>query len=190
MKHKVILLSVLLAASVTLSAQDFRKFKVGLNLGYARPSGEGAKGGVLFTLEPALNLSNHISIGLRIEGAVVASGVGDDLNADLETKGLKSYTLNGQYYFSSEKVRPFVGVGLGLYSLASTTFQVDGDSQLEFGVSAENKFGFYPRIGFDAGHFTMSADYNLIPATEIGDLELKNSYLGIRIGLFIGGGKL
>ena len=63
-----------------------------------------------------------------------------------------------------------------------------GDVELS---ESESKFGFYPRIGFDAGHFTIALEYNMIPATKVEgiDGEFKNSYLGIRIGGFFGGGR-
>ena len=55
----------------------------------------------------------------------------------------------------------------------------------------ETKFGFYPRVGFDAGHFTLSIDYNIVGNSKVSgmDGEFKNSYLGIRLGGYFGGGR-
>ena len=57
-------------------------------------------------------------------------------------------------------------------------------------VGAETRFGFYPRIGINAGHFTLSLDYNVVPPTDVPDGgEVKNNFLGIRVGASIGGGR-
>ena len=176
-------------------AQDFKPFKVGIGLGYAAPgnTGAGAEGGALIYLEPGYRASDNILIGLRLESAIIArgvEGVGDD-----DVKGNASsnfsYTLNMQYYFNENYVRPFVGVGLGLFSLAAVEFNtastnpsIDADE-----VDAETRFGFYPRIGLDIGHFNFTIDYNIVPKTDVPGIgEVNNNYLGIRAGFSIGGG--
>lgn len=181
MKNVFLSMVLLVAAISTASAQEYKPFKLGLGLGYTMPEGGG---GILFDIEPAYRINDDIAVGLRLESAVMAKKVGDD-EASASANG--SYTLNGQYYLSANKFRPYVGLGLGIFSIASvsmanTTGELDGGSE----------FGFYPRIGFDLGHFNVNLDYNIIPATKIEgtDVEIKNSYLGIRFGAFIFGGKI
>jgi hypothetical protein len=187
MKKTTILFFVGCVMTIAAHAQEFKKFKVGVGVGYARASGKGAKGGVLATLEPAYRISDIIQVGLRIESAVVVRGGADDYGLDLEGAAIGSYSLNGQYYFSNESFRPFVGAGLGMYSLAALKLEESG--AIGEIAASEGKFGFYPRVGFDAGHFTLSLDYNFIPATKVDGAEFKNSYLGFRIGGFFGGGR-
>lgn len=190
----------MVAISYGAQAQQYKKFKVGLGLGYASASGSGASGGVLLYLEPAYRVTDAIQVGLRIETALVTRGLSQDLedDASLDIAAIGSYTFNGQYYLKSSGFRPFVGLGFGLYSLAAIKVEGDGEA-----AAAESKFGVYPRIGFDAGHFQLSLDYNLIPKTKVDGLaydevanefvpekfEFKNSYIGVRIGVAIGGGK-
>ena len=191
MTKKLSILSLLcLALTVVVNAQEFKKFKVGVGGGYAMPGGEGAKGGILFYLEPAYRINDQIAAGLRMESALLVRGYSEDIGSvDLDIAGIGSYTLNGQYYFNNNGFRPFAGFGFGLYSLAAVKLDSDVTTTGDL-AKAESKFGFYPRVGFDAGHFTLSLDYNLIPATKVdGGGEFKNSYLGIRIGGFFGGGK-
>jgi hypothetical protein len=190
------LIIFLLAAIMTSASygQEFKPFKVGVGLGYAAPgsTGKGAGGGILMFLEPAYRATDIIQIGLRIESAVIVRGVtgmnnNNDVSGDASSN--VSYTLNGQYYFGTKNVRPFVGVGLGLFSLAAVKFNTATSTSSN--VSPQTQFGFYPRIGFDAGHFQMSLDYNIVPSTSIpGGGEVKNSYLGIRAGVSIGGGRI
>jgi hypothetical protein len=188
MKKNSILLLFVLATGIVANAQEFKKFKVGIGAGYAMASGEGASGGVLLTLEPAYRVMDQLSVGLRIESAIITRGLSEDPgNVSFDIAAIGSYTVNGQYYFNNNSFRPFVGAGLGLYSLAAVKIDgADGDAG-----EAESKFGFYPRVGFDFGHFTFAIDYNIIPSTKLvnSDAEFKNSYIGFRIGGFFGGGR-
>ncbi len=190
---KLYVLFLLCSTLVTVTqAQEYRKFKVGFGLGYATSGGSGSSGGVLVTFEPAYRISDQLSIGLRLETAALTRGFSSSTFSSGGTVGVAavgSYTVNGQYYLGSGKFRPFVGAGLGLFSLASVSVSSGGSSF--DAAAAESKFGFYPRVGFDYGHFNMALDYNLIPSTAVaGSSEtINNSYLGVRIGVFFGGGK-
>ena len=186
----MMVLAIMISSAAT--CQDFKKFKVGVGVGYAVPSDGG--GGVLLYLEPMYRVTDAIAIGLRLESAAVV-GSAPVAGVTVNASAIGSYTLNGQYYFSNNAFRPFVGAGLGMYSLAAATTDIGGTS---YSLSASaTAFGFYPRIGFDYGHFNLSIDYNLIPAQEtqvnLGGLGLvtnsqNNSYIGIRLGVSIGGG--
>lgn len=191
MKTKLLFSAIVLFMSVGMAcAQTYKPFLVGLGLGYASPSGggDGAKAGALFYFEPAYRVSDQLAIGLKGEFAVIARASLTGESADASAQG--SWTLNGRYYFGASKFRPFAGVGLGLFTV--TTASVDLTSGA--GTSKDSKFGFYPRVGFDYGHFSMNLEYNIVPASKIefGGVslgEVKNSYLGVRLGFFIGGGE-
>lgn len=175
-------------------AQEFKPFKVGIGLGYATPgsTGAGAGAGALFYVEPGYRANDNVLIGLRLESAIIARGVegvgDDDVSGDAASN--VSYTLNGQYYFNDNYVRPFVGAGAGLYSLAAVKFNTATNSSVEANeVNAETRFGFYPRIGIDAGHFNLTIDYNFLPKTDVPNIgKVRNKYLGIKAGFSIGGG--
>lgn len=176
-------------------ARQFKPFKVGIGIGYAVPSaGEGAGGGFIGYLEPAYRATDAVSVGLRLEGAFMVRGVEGVNQQDIEgdATSVASYTLNSQYYFNNNKVRPFVGAGVGLFSLAAAKFDTKSNTDPRLDdIGAETRFGFYPRIGVDAGHFNLTLDYNVIPPTDVpGGGEVKNSYLGIRAGVSIGGGMI
>jgi outer membrane protein X len=47
-------------------------------VGYAIPAGTGAKGGVLFAVEPKYAVIPNLSLGVRFEGAVMARFAGYD----------------------------------------------------------------------------------------------------------------
>lgn len=193
-KHLIVLFLLSIPVALTYG-QDFKPFKVGIGVGYAVPAstGSGAGGGALFFIEPAYRAADNVSIGLRLETALIAravNGIGNDDVAGDASSNL-SYTLNGQYYFNNNYVRPFVGAGLGLFSLAAVKFNTasPGNTVDTDEAAAATRFGFYPRIGIDAGHFNFTIDYNIIPKTTIPNVgEVRNNYLGIRLGFTIGGG--
>jgi outer membrane protein W len=184
---KVFLLPALFFLMLSAQAQDFKPFQLYLGLGYAMPSNGG--GGILVNLEPAYRINDKIAAGFRIESAAMARVVGEQ---EAKIAGVGSYTVNGKYYLSNNNFRPYAGVGLGLYSLASVEVQTAGAGSA--GVAAGTAFGFYPRIGFDAGHFNFNIDYNIIGSTQLevttdGADKIQNSYIGFRIGAFIFGGR-
>lgn len=187
-------LALVLLVTTLGYGQDYKQIRVGFGLGYASAGGYGSSGGVIVTLEPSYRLKDNLALGLRLESALITRGYSQNFTgASIDVAAIGSYTVNGQYYFGSTDFRPFAGLGLGLYSMAEVKADVSSGGSTQTGqvAAAESKFGFYPRIGFDYHHFTMSADYNIIPPTtaQIGSGEFKNSYFGIRIGFFVGGGK-
>ena len=191
---KKITFSILfLCAVVIVNAQEFKPFKVDLSTGYAIPSGEGAKGGVLFVAEPKYAVIPDLSLGLRIEIAIMARGTSDASGSSVDVKAAGSYLATGDYYLTHNTVRPFVGAGVGLFSLAAAS--TDNSSA---GVSgASSKFGGMLRAGAEISHFRIGVEYNLVGSTDIKDVTSnetigtsKNSYIGIKIGVVLGGGRI
>jgi hypothetical protein len=179
------------------SGQTYKPFKVNLSLGYAQPLLSGISGGVLFGLEPKYGINDHIDLGVRLEGALVARGV--TLNGSTsrgEVNYMGSYLLTGNYLFGKAKTRPFIGLGGGLYRITSSgDIEItDGQSWEEITLTAANKWGALLRAGIKAGHFLVSVEYNAVPASvaHLGSSRMRsrNDYLGIKLGLDIGGGKL
>lgn len=193
--------ALLLGASA--QAQEFKPFKVNVSIGAAIPSGGG---GVLFAIEPKYGINDQIDIGLRIEGAGMARNVvanGNTTSGDVKFSG--SYILTGNYMLSDAGFRPFVGIGAGLFGVGSTGVTVvgSGSSSTSYNgnISAGNVFGGMARVGFKTGHFVLGVEYNLIPNTssivydnngtnQVGtSVESKNSYVGVKVGFDIGGGR-
>jgi len=192
MKKTCILFFIGFLMITVANAQEFKKFSVGVGVGYAVPGGSGAKGGVIATVEPGYRISDQLLVGLRWESAAIVRGYSESVPSgiDLSIAAIGSFAPTVQYYFNNNGFRPFVGAGLGLFTLAAVKYD-DGSGQGKVTAAAsESKFGFFPRVGFDAGHFTMALDYNIIPKTDVdGGGSFKNSYVGIRIGGYFGGGR-
>lgn len=182
----------LCAASFLSNAQEattvFKPLKVDLATGYAIPSGSGAKGGIVFALEPKYSINDKIALGIRFEAAVTARAAvdknGESFTGDVKASG--SYLATGDYYFNTNKFRPFAGLGAGLYKLAAVEISSEDDEINEADLQASSKFGFAPRAGFELGHFRTAVEYNV--AGKTGDIN--NNYLSIKLGFFIGGGRI
>ena len=194
---------VFLFADGVTKCDEYKPFQLYLGLGYAIPSGGG--GGVLLNVESTYRIKDELAVGIRFEGAAMAKEIkqtigGLEGTGSATLSGVGSYTLNGKYYFGDSEFRPYAGLGMGLFVLGNVSLSND-----DFSLSGGGKFGFYPRIGFDFGHFNLNLDYNIIGKTKeevevtiSGDgveitssskSEVKNSYLGIRVSFFLFGGK-
>jgi hypothetical protein len=196
---KLLILSITVLTISCAKAQVFNPFKVDFAVGGAIPGGSGAKGGVLFALEPKFAVMPQIAIGLRLEAAVMARGfeAADGSTASAKVAASASYLATGDYYFSNFIFRPFVGAGVGIYNQASASF----DSNVADGsVSAQSgtKFGTMFRVGFELRHLRLAAEYNIVGKTtqsgvdSYGDpytITSSNNYLGLKIGFFVGGGR-
>jgi len=186
---------VVLIVALSVNAQDYKPFKVDLAVGYAIPGGKGAKGGVLFALEPKYAVMDKLVVGLRMEAAVVARGyagtnVEDEMEVDVKASG--SYLATADYFYSgNHKFRAFSGIGTGIYTIAGASVSSGSET---VAVGSDSKFGGLVRSGIEAGHFRFAVEYNLVPKTKLvtednTTIESKNGYIGIKIGATIGGGK-
>ena len=198
MKKFLLFLSIGTIASFSAFAQDdLKPFKVDVSLGYAIPGGTGVKGGVIFVVEPKYAVIYNLSLGLRMEAAVVARFGGYDPNGeiiDADVKAAGSYLVTGDYYLKDNySLRPFVGAGAGIFSLGSASISSNGTES----SGTSTKFGGMIRGGIEAGHFRFGVEYNLVPKSMIdgydsnGDpakVASKNGYIGIKLGVCFGGG--
>ncbi|NOS94262.1 MAG: outer membrane beta-barrel protein [Cyclobacteriaceae bacterium] len=191
---KYMIIYCLMLVTINASyAQEYKKLKVGLGFGYALAGGENSESGLLYSIEPAYRISDKISIGIRAEAAIIKRGGLSRFPSTMDFASISSFTVNGQYFLNSSAIRPFVGAGVGVYSFGAYTTVVTilGQTNQKVSVSypSESVFGFYPRVGFDFGHLSVSADYNIVASSKNDVAELTNSYLGFRVGFFFGGGK-
>ncbi|RYY23102.1 MAG: hypothetical protein EOO04_14760 [Chitinophagaceae bacterium] len=196
MKKSLLFLYLSTVLAFSASAQDdLKPFKFDISLGYAIPGGSGAKGGILLAAEPKFAVIPKLAVGLRMEVAVMARGVSgvEDTYDEVEVKASGSYLATADYYFTDNySFRPFVGAGGGLYSLAATTVNEYED---EYNGDAKTKFGGMVRGGLETRHFRFGVEYNIVPATKYTNyngsgntVTTKNGYLGVKVGICIGGG--
>ena len=182
---KLLLVIAIIAIGVSVNAQEKEKFRVGLDFGYAFAKGGG---GGLFSLEPKYNITDHSNVGLRIGLAAYARNIVSDIDLDVSVNSNILATYD--YYFGNgnSSTSPFLGAGLGIYSLASIksdTFIYDVNE-----VGSGTEFGGMIRGGVELGKLRLALEYNIVPKTDFPmGSSIKNSYLGVSIGFYLGGGK-
>tara|TARA_R110002126_G_scaffold60603_3_gene157573 strand:- start:1710 stop:2303 length:594 start_codon:yes stop_codon:yes gene_type:complete len=192
---KIILTVAAVFAFGMANAQKEGGFRVGLDLGYTVPSNGG--GGVLLSIEPKYNIKDNMNVGLRIGSAAMVRDINTDNNnttAKISANG--SYVGTYDYYFngSGSTFVPYIGGGAGYYTIANVEFD-DNNGGTPDNLDASGKFGGLVRGGFEWGKFRMGLEYNLVPKSNLQDSngantgKVSNSYLGIHLGFYVGGGK-
>ncbi|HOZ80405.1 MAG TPA: hypothetical protein PLY34_20595 [Ferruginibacter sp.] len=169
-----IILQSAMAQSEKSSGQTFKKFKVDISLGFAKPQSGDTKAGVIFAIEPKYAVLDQLSVGLRLEGAGLAS---IDANGEKgKVRVLGSYVGTGDYYFTNNRFRPFAGAGGGIFTMASVDIEDSNET-----IPTSSTFGFLVRTGFEYGHLRLGLEYNI--------LKEKAGYFGVKLGACIGGGR-
>lgn len=169
-------------------------FRVGLDFGFV-PANGGA--GLLVSIEPKYNIKDNMNVGLRIGVVGIVRDLNDSgANTSAKVSANGSYVATYDFYFnkSGKSFVPYLGGGVGYYSIANVEF--DDASNLEnINIAASGKMGGLVRGGFEWGKFRMGLEYNLVPESTLRDINgnnrgtVSNTYVGIHLGFYIGGGK-
>jgi hypothetical protein len=194
---KITLFALLCLAFTNGFSQEKGKFRVGLDFGYVPANGGG---GLSLSIEPKLNIADNMNVGFRLGGAAVVRDLVSTDNEEFtaEIAGIGSYVGTYDYYFhkSGSSFAPYVGGGIGYYTLANV--EVDdttADDNTSLNPSVSGVLGGLIRGGFEWAGFRMGIEYNFLPKSDIEDVDgdvvgtASNTYLGISIGFFVGGGK-
>lgn len=181
MMKKLIVL-VLLTMPTFLMAQNIG-FRLDAGLGAALSFGGLRSYGVAAFTEPKVTIGQSITAGVRFEGDALFGGTIDEDAENLEV-GLSTRAavlLKGEYYVGAGKVRPFVGIGVGRYTIANTSATGTGSAS----IAAGNFFGAAPELGIAFGGFKLSAMYHLVGGNTLVEMsvgdpkEISNHFLGI-----------
>jgi hypothetical protein len=182
MRKLVVLLLSLFIVGTSLKAQ-VTPFKFEIGGLYGIPADKDAyTAGVGFYAHPSYYLGDQINVGLKAEIAVIGSADTEGMSVSISAIG--SYLATCNYYFTVSKVRPYAGVGVGLYTLGTASVDDGSGNTADFDFG--DKFGVAPKVGLDLGHFTINIAYNMIFGLEEGYAD--KNYLTAGIGVFFGGG--
>jgi hypothetical protein len=152
----------------------------------------------MFSIEPKYNIKDNMNVGLRLGGAGIAKDIQTTTTTSAEVSANGSFVGTYDYYFhksgSGSSFAPYVGAGFGYYSLANV--KVDDTSNAnDISPDVTGLMGGLIRAGFEWAGFRMGLEYNVLPDSDLENLDgsfygtAKNTYLGIHIGFFVGGGK-
>ena len=181
-KLSLLVLAIFFTFSAIAQTSIFKPFKVDIGIEFVISTNDEASTGMGFYISPIYNASDRVSIGARFGFTYTGSGtinVGIG-SVEIGATNLFSFLMVGDYYLSSERVRPFVGLGFGMYKRSEATVRT-GRGLVDISRNAKTNFGVKPRIGLNVGHFKMTVDYNFT-GDQIYD------YIGFTVGVDIGGG--
>jgi len=176
-------------------SQEYKKFRVGIGggLGYFSHNGNSPMLSLMY-LEPSFRITDNIAVGYKLEMSLPFS---EDIIA--------SQSIAGQYYFLNKPFRTFAGAGIGIFNV------YDGSRSglmCDCGTTTEKtKFGFFPRVGFDYNHLSVTIEYNwmtpfkqtttsfyplsapsnILPPSSVS--YINRNYFSAKVGIIIGGGK-
>lgn len=123
--------------------------------------------GIGAVVEPKWNITDFIAAGLRIDGGVMVGGRIAPQGTTSVSMGASVATLaKGEFLLGRSGVRPFAGVGAGMYILASQSVAASSDGA---GIqqTGGKYFGVAPQLGIDFGGVRLAATYNRILGGEV-----------------------
>lgn len=196
-----IALAALLAGAHVAAAQaaNYNPIRVdsGLSGTYVSASGRGGFGAVV---EPKFSIHDQVSVGFRLEAAVMFGGsFGNDGSTKMELGAAAAVLAKGEYLLTTSGVRPFVGLGLGMFDIASQSVAA-GPMTAAIDQRAGRYFGVAPQLGIDLGRLRLAATYNAILGADIevrqtiGGVDQSASYsqnyLTFEMSFRFGGGRI
>ena len=187
MKRSFLLLSMLFVSAITFAQVSF-KTDGGIHGGFS--FGDVSMYGLGGSLEPKVFITPKLSAGMRFEGTVLVGGKIDATGEDVSASASSAAAIlaKGEYYTKDEGTRPFFGLGLGYYTVASNTASSGGAS-----ISAGNHFGLAPQIGITFNNFRLSGIYHIVTGKDLLSIsageykEISRNYLVIELGFKIFG---
>ena len=179
---------LLVTVDAQAQSQNFQLFRVDSGLVGAYAPGDLTGYGIGGFVEPKFNATDRIAVGARLEGSVV---MGMAIGGEEVTAGMTSQAATlakGEYFLTTRKVRPFVGLGAGMYTLASSGGGTSGAN-----VSAGRYFGVAPQVGVNLGGFRLAGTYhmifgdNLVTLSSGNTQKVSRNYASLDIGFQFGG---
>lgn len=165
--------------------------------------------GPFFNIEPKLKMSAKSVLGLRIGAPINTQQlILTDPNQFIigNNIGLNGVITLGpayNYYFNSNKFRPFLGIGIGYHILSTSKRGIDVQYPLnQVRLAIDNQIGLMLRTGFnlyrlriegvDFSRYILGFAFTYIPKAKVNTLSLNEvatvatSNFSISLGRFIG----
>jgi outer membrane protein W len=193
----------LAAATPALAASEsYQPIRVDTTITFLSGSADIAEYGIGAAIEPKYNLTDRISVGVRLEGAALVPesvSVGGD-SVSMGARAVSAYLAKADYYLTTSGVRPFVGIGAGLYRIGSVNQSVSGANVVQQ-AEAFSGFGVAPQLGINFGGFRLAGTYHVITGGDrvvltqaVGapavSRTMPTSYFALELGGTFGGNRL
>lgn len=196
-------LALAFATPAFATSANYQPVRVDVSFNLVSGSADVNEYGVGGSIEPKFNLTDRIAVGLRLEGMALipeSVSVGGE-SVSIGARALSAYLAKADYYLTTTSVRPFVGLGAGLYRIAGGGETV-GSTGISQQAEAFSGFGVAPQIGLQLGGFRLAGTYHFItggdrvvltqavgaPAPE--QRSMPTSYFALELGGTFGGKRM
>lgn len=175
------------APAARAQAQSYQAIRVDLTFYAAYAAADATSWGGGVALEPKFNATDHLSVGLRLEGAgfvtqeVKVSSGGTSSNVSQGARGVAAFLAKADYYLTESTVRPFLGVAAGFYRIGAGSQSVSSGTSGATVVQTASSFrgfGFAPQVGVNLGGFRLAATYHVITG---GDMVVATQAVGTTV---------
>lgn len=177
MKNKYLLVIVLIIFTTKSWGQGKKDFRLNLGLQWNLPETyfnkdlskfNGENSGVGFHLYPKWYYNENLSLGLNIEYAMVEEKATIDA---IRVFDIFSFSPTVNYYFTKNKIRPYAGLGIGLYTVSIA------DKKLSVGIRPIIGVSIFERFDLSFEYSKLLGDLNIDPNVSRG---FGNYYVSIK----------
>lgn len=177
MKNKYLLVIVLIIFTTKSWGQGKKDFRLNLGLQWNLPERyfnkdlskfNGENSGVGFHLYPKWYYNENLSLGLNIEYAMVEEKATIDA---IRVFDIFSFSPTVNYYFTKNKIRPYAGLGIGLYTVSIA------DKKLSVGIRPIIGVSIFERFDLSFEYSKLLGDLNIDPNVSRG---FGNYYVSIK----------
>lgn len=179
----------LLAAAPAARAQapSYQPIRVDLTFYAAYAAADATSWGGGLAIEPKYNVTDHLSAGFRLDAAgfvtqdVKVSSGSTSTNVSQGARAVAAFLVKADYYLTDSTVRPFLGIGAGLYRIGAGSQSVSASGSGATVVQTASSFrgfGFAPQLGLNLGGFRLAATYHVLTG---GDMVVATQAVGTSV---------
>ena len=163
----------------------FKPFKVDVGINLTFPASTDLTMGGGFFVEPRYSINDHFLMGLHLGSNIIGEGkfLSHNTEATIKAQAIGNLSLTGEYQFTLENVRPFIGISTGMYRRSDYEIVDNNNGRLVTNQGTNVNLGIAPRMGVIAGKFRMNATYHF---TGKGITD----FVSVGLGIQFGGGKI
>lgn len=163
----------------------FKPFKVDVGINLTFPANTDLTVGGGFFVEPRYGINDQLHIGLHLGSNIIGEGqfLFHNTQAVTRAQAIGNISVTGDYIFTKENVRPYIGMSAGMYRRSDYEIIDESSGTIINNQGGHVNFGVAPRMGLVAGKFRMDATFHF---TGQGITD----FISLGLGIQFGGGRI
>jgi hypothetical protein len=178
--------------------ENYERIRADGGLTLSRGAVQGRKG-FGFSTEIKGFINDNLSVGARIEIAFLFGGIVGEQDTEMGFALAACGLGKVEYLLGTGLLRPFAGIGLGVYNIGATTFDT-GPGAAGYTTTDGRYIGMAPQLGVDLGRLRFAATYNALlgagivyeemVGTSTRTHEISRNYVSLELSFQFAGGKV